>query len=115
MSRVKRGVPSHRRHKKIIKLAKGFRGGRSKLFTQAKTALIKAGLYAYKHRKMKKRDFRSLWIVRLNAALREQGIQYSRFISMMANKNLALDRKVLSELAIREPETFRKIIDFVKA
>lgn len=108
--RVKRGIVRHRRHKKIRKLAKGYRGMRSATFVKANEAVIRAGVNAYKHRREKKRDFRSLWITRLNAALRMQGIRYGVFMAAITKKNLGLNRKVLSELAIHEPAAFAEII-----
>ena len=108
--RVKRGIVRHRRHKRIRKLAKGYEGGRHGTFRKAKDAVIKAGQHAYKDRKKKKRNFRSLWIVRLNAAIRESGSKYSVFIDQLHKQGVTLDRKVLSELAIREPEVFAKIV-----
>ena len=111
--RVKRGVVRHRRHKKIRKLAKGYQAGRHATFVKAKEAVIKAGQHAYMDRKKKKRNFRSLWIVRLNAAVRDAGGKYSVFIDQLKKHNVQLDRKVLSELAIREPEVFKKILEAV--
>ncbi len=111
--RVKRGIVRHRRHKKIRKLAKGYEGGRSGTYVKAKEAVIKAGQHAYMDRKKKKRNFRSLWIVRLNAAIRETGSKYSIFIDQLNKKGVKLDRKLLSELAIREPEVFKKIVEAV--
>ncbi|HVW66192.1 MAG TPA: 50S ribosomal protein L20 [Candidatus Peribacteraceae bacterium] len=110
--RVKRGTVRHKKHKKIRKLAKGYHGGR-KNTAKAKEAIIKAGQHAYMDRRKKKRNFRSLWIVRLNAAIREAGGKYSVFIDQLKKKNIQLDRKVLSELAIREPEAFKKIVEQV--
>jgi len=109
--RVKRGIVRHRRHKKIRKLAKGYEGGRHSTYGKAKEAVIKAGQHAYRDRRKKKRDFRSLWIVRLNAAVREVGGKYSIFISQLNKKNIKLDRQILSELAIHQPEVFKKIVD----
>lgn len=111
--RVKRGIVRHRRHKKIRKLAKGYEAGRSATFVKAKEAVIKAGQHAYMDRKKNKRNFRSLWIVRLNAAIRQTGSKYSVFIDQLNKKGIQLDRKVLSELAIREPEVFQKIVEAV--
>lgn len=113
--RVKRGIVRHRRHKKIRKLAKGYEAGRSATFAKAKEAVIKAGQHAYMDRKKKKRNFRSLWIIRLNAAVRATGSKYSVFIDQLSKKGIQLDRKVLSELAIREPEAFQKIVEMVTA
>jgi large subunit ribosomal protein L20 len=108
--RVKRGIVRHRRHKKIRDLAKGYRGMRHSTFRKANEAVMKAGQHAYRDRRRKKRDFRALWIVRLNAACRQNGINYSRFIKALKGKKIDLDRKVLSELAIHEPEAFEKLV-----
>ena len=108
--RVKRGIARHRRHKKIRALAKGYRGMRSSTFVKANEAVIRAGQNSYRDRRLKKRDFRSLWIIRLNAALRSQGITYSRFINALKAKNIGLNRKTLSELAIHEPEAFQAVV-----
>ena len=110
MVRVKRGIVRHRRHKKIRKLAKGYRGMRSTTFVKANEAVIRAGTNAYKDRRLKKRDFRGLWITRLNAALRSQGIRYSQFVSALTKKKVTLNRKVLSELAIHEPAAFAAVV-----
>ena len=115
MTRVKRGVTTRRRHKKMLKAAKGFRGLRSTIFTQAKNAMMKAGQRAYTSRKLRKRDFRSLWITRINAACRPLGVTYSRLIAGMTKKNILLNRKMLSELAINQPEVFTKVVEVVKA
>ena len=114
MSRVKRGVMTKKRHKNILKAAKGFRWGRKNLFTKAKEAVIKAGKYAHRDRRAKKRSFRRLFITRLNTALRQYGIRYSDFIAIEAKKNIALDRKVLSEMAVENPEVFAKFAESVK-
>ena len=111
--RVKRGTVRHRRHKKIKKLAKGYQGQGSETFIHAKERVIKAGQHAYMDRKKKKRNFRSLWIIRLNAAIRSTGSKYSVFIDQMNKKGIKLDRKSLSELAIHEPEAFKKIVEMV--
>lgn len=108
--RVKRGVTSHRRHKKLFAKTKGFRGRRRNTVKLAQQAVMKAGQNAYRDRRMKKRDFRSLWITRLNAALRSRGVMYSRFIRLMEERKVVLNRKVLSELALNEPEVFSKIV-----
>jgi large subunit ribosomal protein L20 len=108
--RVKRGIVRHRRHKKIRTLAKGYRGMRRSTFVKANEAVIRAGVNAYRDRRLKKRDFRSLWIIRLNAALRAQGIRYSAFIAALAKKKILLNRKTLSELAIHEPAAFAAIV-----
>ncbi len=112
--RVKRGIVRHRRHKKIRKLAKGYRGMRSTTFVKANEAVIRAGVNAYRDRRLKKRDFRGLWIIRLNAALRARGITYSRFIKGLKTQNILLNRKVLSELAIHDPQVFEKVLAEVK-
>lgn len=110
MARVKRGVTSHRKHKKLRKLTKGFRGGRSKLVKQAKEALLHAGQYAFSGRKQKKRDMRSLWITQLNAALKQEGLSYSKFMSSLKKNNIRLDRKILAELVVHYPDDFKKIV-----
>ncbi|MFC1599649.1 50S ribosomal protein L20 [Patescibacteria group bacterium] len=114
MTRVKRGVQAHRRHKKVIKAAKGYRGLRSKTFRQAKNAVMKAGINAYRDRRLKKRTFRSLWITRINAACRANGISYSRFINGCFHADMRVDRKMLAELAVSEKEAFKAIVDHVK-
>ena len=108
--RVKRGVVRHRRHKKIRELAKGFRGMRQGSFKKANEAVMKAGQHAYIDRRKKKRTFRALWITRLNAAVREQGMSYSRFVKGMKDSKIGLDRKALSELAIHEPKAFAAVL-----
>ena len=113
--RVKRGIVRHRRHKKIRALAKGYRGMRSTTFVHANEAVIRAGVNAYVDRRLKKRDFRSLWIIRLNAALRAKGVTYSRFIKLAKEKKVALDRKTLSELAIHHPTVFEAVLKDVSA
>lgn len=114
MSRVKRGVTKKARHKKILKLAKGYRGRAKNCFRIAIEKVEKALRYAYRDRRAKKRDFRALWIQRINAAVREHGLIYSKFISGLRAANIDLDRKVLADLAAREPETFAKIVEKVK-
>ncbi|MBU0981927.1 50S ribosomal protein L20 [Patescibacteria group bacterium] len=114
MPRVKRGVTQRRRHNKVLKAAKGYRGSRHRLYRQAKNAVMKAGQHAYTHRRTKKRDFRRLWIARLNAAVRAHGMSYSRFINALHEKKIALDRKVLADIAVNEPEVFAKIVEEVK-
>lgn len=108
--RVKNIVTARRRHKKVLKLAKGYRGGRSKLFKQAREATIHAGADSYRGRKEKKRSFRSLWIIRLNAALKKHDVSYSQFIGKLKKENIELDRKILSQIALEEPKTFDEII-----
>ncbi len=109
--RVKRGYKAKNRRKKILKLAKGFRGGRGKLFRTAADAVDKALVYAYRDRKQKKRNFRKLWIARINAASRMNGLSYSKFIHGLKLANIELDRKVLAELAISDPAGFTKIAE----
>lgn len=109
MPRVKRGVTARARHKKILKLAKGYYGARSRVYRVAKQAVIKAGQYAYRDRKQKKRQFRALWIVRINAAARMCGISYSRLINGLNKANVAIDRKVLADLAVRDMDAFAEI------
>jgi len=107
--RIKRGFKARKRRKKILKLAKGFRGGRSKLIRTAADSVDKALMYAYRDRRRRKRDFRRLWIARLNAAARINSLSYSKFIHGLKNAKIELDRKVLAELAISHPEDFSKI------
>ncbi len=115
MARVKRGVTARARHKKILKQAKGYYGARSRVYRVAKQAVIKAGQYAYRDRKQRKRQFRALWIVRINAAARLCGISYSRFINGLTKANVVIDRKVLADLAVRDMEAFAKIAEIAKA
>ncbi len=115
MPRVKRGVMHSKRRKNILKKTKGFSGGRKKLIKLAQTAVMKAGANAFKDRKLKKRTARALWQVRLNAAVREFDLSYSKFIAGLKTAKIELDRKVLSELAIKEPQVFAKIVEKVKA
>ncbi len=115
MSRVKRGVTKKARHKKILKLAKGYRGRAKNCFRIAIEKVEKALRYAYRDRRAKKRDFRALWIQRINAAVRQHDLVYSRFISGLKAAHIDLDRKVLSDLATREPATFAKIVEKAKA
>jgi large subunit ribosomal protein L20 len=115
MPRVKRGVTAHARHKKILALAKGFRGRRKNVFRIAKQAVMKAGQYAYRDRRTRKRVFRQLWIARINAASRELGVTYSRFIAGLKKANIDIDRKVLSDMAIHDPAAFASIVAQVKA
>lgn len=109
--RVKRGFKARRRRKKVLKLAKGYRGGRSKLYRTAADAVDKALMYAYRDRRVRKRDFRRLWIVRINAATRMNNLSYSKFIHGLKLANIKLDRKVLAELAISDPSGFTRIAD----
>jgi large subunit ribosomal protein L20 len=111
MARVKRGVTAHARHKKVIKAAKGYYGRRKNTIRVAKQAVEKAGQYAYRDRKARKRNFRSLWIQRINAAVREHGMTYGRFIDGLNKAEIAVDRKVLSDIAIHEPAAFKALVD----
>ena len=115
MARVKRGVTSHAKHKKVFKVVKGFYGWCKNIICIAKQAVEKANQYAYRDRKRRKRTFRALWIQRLNAAVRPFGLTYSRFIDGLAKSGLTVDRKVLSDLAIHEPAAFEAIVEKVKA
>ena len=115
MARVKRGVVAGRRHKKILGKAKGYYNARRKVFRTAKQAVIKAGQYAYKGRKIKKRVYRALWIQRLNAAARAYGLSYSRLIAGLKTLGLEIDRKALADLAVNEPAAFGAIVEQVKA
>ena len=110
MSRVKRGVTSHARHKKILKAAEGYYGRRKSSITVAKAAVDKAGQYAYRDRRNKKRNFRALWIQRINAAVHGHGLTYGRFIDGLSKAEVAVDRKVLSDLAITQPEAFAALV-----
>jgi large subunit ribosomal protein L20 len=109
MSRVKRGVTAHARHKKVIKLAKGYRGRNKNVFRVALEKVEKALRYAYRDRRNRKRDFRSLWVIRINAAAREHGLTYGRFINGLKRAGVELDRKVLADLAAREPDAFKAL------
>ncbi|WP_185876982.1 50S ribosomal protein L20 [Blattabacterium cuenoti] len=113
MPRSTNSVSSRRRRKKILKSAKGFYGARSKVYTVAKNAVEKSFVYAYSGRKKKKRDFRSLWIQRINAGARKFGKSYSRFMKELSNKKISINRKILSDLSMNEPETFKKIINHI--
>ncbi|OGT53399.1 MAG: 50S ribosomal protein L20 [Gammaproteobacteria bacterium RIFCSPHIGHO2_12_FULL_41_15] len=115
MPRVKRGVQARARHKKILKEAKGYYGARSRVYRVAKQAVIKAGQYAYRDRRQRKRQFRSLWIVRINAAAHENGISYSRLINGMDKAGIEVDRKMLAELAVNNKEAFTAIVEQAKA
>lgn len=113
MSRIK--SPTRKRHNKVLKAAKGFKQARRVRYRVAREAILHAGQYAYIGRKQKKRNYRELWIQRLNAAVREEGLTYSVFMASLKKSNIALDRKILSQLAIEEPESFSKIVEKVKA
>jgi large subunit ribosomal protein L20 len=114
MPRVKRGVTAHRRHKKILKQAKGYYGARSRVFRVAKQAVTKAGQYAYRDRKVRKRMFRALWIQRINAAAREHGLSYSRMIDGLKKADVEIDRRVLADLAVHEKEAFAALAEKAK-
>ena len=115
MSRVKRGVVAHRRHKKILKAAKGYYGARSRIFRVAKQAVTKAGQYAYRDRRVKKRTFRALWITRINAQSRAEGISYSRLIAGLKKADIELDRRVLADLAVHDKAAFAAVAEQAKA
>jgi len=115
MARVKRGVIARARHNKILKKAKGYYGARSRVFRVAKQAVIKAAQYAYRDRRQRKRQFRALWITRINAAAREHGLSYSRFIKRKKKANIDIDRKILAELAVNNANAFAKIAEMAKA
>ena len=115
MPRVKRGVTARARHKKILALAKGFRGRRKNVYRVAKQAVMKAGQYAYRDRRNKKRDFRRLWIALINAATRELGLTYSQFINGMNKAGITLDRKVLADIAVHDKAAFASIVSQAKA
>ena len=110
MPRANSSVPRHRRHRKIVKQAKGYYGARSRTFKSAKDAVVKAGLYAYRDRRQRKRQFRRLWITRINAACRLNGITYSAFINGLKLKGIELDRKILADMAVNDPQSFSKLI-----
>jgi large subunit ribosomal protein L20 len=114
MARVKRGVPAHRRHKRLLKQAEGRRGTRSKLIRPAREALMHAMAYAYRGRKERKRQLRALWIVRLNAAARQNGLTYGNFIAGLRRAGVTLDRKVLADIAVRDSATFARIADVAR-
>jgi len=115
MPRVKRGVQAHRRHKKILKQAKGYYGARSRVYRVAKQAVIKAGQYAYRDRRQRKRQFRALWIVRINAQARECGLSYSRFINGLKKASIEIDRKMLADLAVFDKPAFAAVAEQAKA
>ena len=115
MARVKRGVQAKKRHKKVLKQAKGYRGARSRTYKVAKQAVMRAGQYAYRDRRQKKRVFRSLWIVRINAAARANGISYSKLIAGLKKANIELDRKTLADLAVNDKEGFYVLAEQAKS
>ena len=115
MARVKRGVQAKAKHKKVLKQAKGYRGARSRTYKVAKQAVMRAGQYAYRDRRVKKRVFRSLWIVRINAAARENGLTYSKLIAGLKKASIDLDRKTLANIAVNDKEAFSKIAEEAKS
>lgn len=115
MSRVKGSLMTRKRHKKILKLAKGYFGAKSKLFKMANQAVMKSGNYAYNDRRLKKRDFRRLWITRINAAARINGMSYSRFMDALKKSGIDLNRKMLAEMAVNDADGFAKLVEEVKA
>jgi len=114
MVRVTYGAPRHQKKKRYFKAAKGFRGGRSKLWRTVREAMIRSWAYAYRDRKQRKRQFRRLWIIRINAASRQHGMNYSRFINGLAKANIQLNRKQLSEIAIHDPKAFETLVEQAK-
>lgn len=115
MARVKRGVQAHARHKKVLRQAKGYRGARSRVFRVAKQAVTKAGQYAYRDRRQRKRQFRALWIVRINAAARRCGMSYSRMMNGLHRADIEVDRKILADLAVHDEAAFAQFADKAKA
>src|SRR5579864_305394 len=111
MARIKRGTVSRRKHNKLLGLTKGYRGTKSKLIKVAREAALHAGQYAYQGRKLRKRNFRSLWIVRISEAVKKEDLSYSVFIDKLHKPNIALDRKILSNLIVEDPATFKQIVD----
>lgn len=114
MSRVKRGVTARARHKKIIKLAKGYRGRRKNVFRIAKQAVMKAGQYAYRDRRQRKRQFHQLWVIRINAAARLNGLTYSAFINGLKKSSIQIDRKILADMAVFNKEVFKQLVEQAK-
>ena len=114
MPRVKRGFRARRRRKKVLSMAKGYLGGRRRLYRTARNAVFKALSYAYRDRRVKKREFRKLWIARINAASRQRGVSYSRFIHALKVSGIELDRKVLADIALRDPDGFTAIVESVR-
>lgn len=115
MARVKRGVVARARHKKVLKQAKGYYGARSRVYRVAKQAVIKAAQYAYRDRKQRKRQFRSLWIVRINAAVREHDMSYSKFMNGLKKADIVVDRKVLADIAVHDKDTMGKLVEAAQA
>ncbi len=114
MARVKRGVTSRARHKKVLKKAKGYYGARSRTIKVARQAVLKAGQYAYRDRRQRKREFRALWIVRINAGSREHGLSYSQFVKGLSKAEIVVDRKILAELAVQDPAAFATLVEQAK-
>lgn len=114
MARIKRGIQVHKRHKKVLAATKGYKLGRNNLYRQAKQAMLKAGQYSYRDRRNKKRDFRSLWILQINAAVRAHDLSYSKFIFGLNKAGITLNRKVLAELSVKSPDQFAEIIEKAK-
>lgn len=114
MPRVKRGVTARARHKKVLKLSKGFKLRRNNVFRVAKQAVMKAGQYAYRDRRQKKRQFRQLWIVRINAASRQNGLSYSKFVCGLKKASVEIDRKILANIAVHDKTTFTKLVEMAK-
>lgn len=112
--RVKRGITSKRKHNKVLDLAKGYRGTRSTLIRTAKTAVLQAGQYAFVGRKARKRDFRSLWITRISEAVKQKDMSYSVFMNKLLKSNVELDRKILADLVVNDPETFTTLVEMAK-
>jgi len=110
MPRVKRGFKARRRRKKVLKAAKGYRGAASRQYKSASTAVMRAKAYAFRDRKQRKRDFRRLWIIRINAAARELGLSYSKFIHALKEKGIELDRKIIADMAVRDPSAFKELV-----
>jgi len=115
MARAKGGFKTHRRHRRILKLASGYRNARSRTFFRAKTAVYKALSYSYRHRKERKRNFRRLWIIRINAATHTHGLNYSRFMNGLRKAGVTLDRKILADLAIHDPQAFETVVSVARA
>jgi large subunit ribosomal protein L20 len=115
MARIKRGVNTRRRHKAILARAEGYRGTRSRLFKRANEAVMRAGQYSYRDRRTRKRQMRQLWIIRINAAARENGLPYGRFIEGLNKAGVVVDRKILADLAVRDPQAFREYVNVSRA
>lgn len=115
MARIKRGVVSRRKHKKLLKMTKGYRGTRSRLVKVAREAALHAGAYAYHGRKLRKRDFRTLWITRISEAVKKENLSYSVFMNKLKKANIELDRKILSDLVVNDPASFKQLVDKVRS